>query len=34
VPEPRVYAAAIALLATIGWRERKRLVGLVRRKRS
>jgi autotransporter-associated beta strand protein len=33
VPEPRVYAAAIALLATIGWRERKRLVGLVRRKR-
>jgi autotransporter-associated beta strand protein len=33
VPEPRVYAAAIALLATIGWRERKRLLGLVRRKR-
>jgi hypothetical protein len=25
VPEPRVYAAAIALLATVGWRERKRL---------
>jgi autotransporter-associated beta strand protein len=34
VPEPRVYAAAIALLATVGWRERKRLLGLIRRKRS
>jgi autotransporter-associated beta strand protein len=33
VPEPRVYAAAIALLAAVGWRERKRLLGLVRRKR-
>jgi autotransporter-associated beta strand protein len=32
VPEPRVYAAAIALLATVGWRERKRLLGLIRRK--
>ena len=34
VPEPRVYAAAIALLAAVGWRERKRLLGLIRRKRS
>ncbi|MFM8459576.1 MAG: hypothetical protein ACKOB0_11660, partial [Chthoniobacterales bacterium] len=25
IPEPRVYAAAIALLAAVGWRERKRL---------
>jgi len=25
VPEPRVYAAAVALLAVVGWRERKRL---------
>jgi fibronectin-binding autotransporter adhesin len=33
VPEPRVYAAAIALLAAVGWRERKRLLGLIRRKR-
>jgi hypothetical protein len=29
VPEPRVYAAAIALLAAVGWRERKRLRDLV-----
>jgi hypothetical protein len=33
VPEPRVYAAAVALLAVVGWRERKRLLGLLRRKR-
>jgi autotransporter-associated beta strand protein len=33
VPEPRVYAAAIALLAAVGWRERKRLVTLIRRKK-
>ena len=33
VPEPRVYAAAVALLAVVGWRERKRLIGLLRRKR-
>jgi autotransporter-associated beta strand protein len=32
VPEPRVYAAAVALLVAVGWRERKRLIGLVRRK--
>lgn len=29
VPEPRVYAAAVALLAAVGWRERKRLRDLV-----
>ena len=29
VPEPRVYAAAVALLAVVGWRERKRLLGLL-----
>jgi len=34
IPEPRVYAAVVALLAVVGWRERKRLLGLVRRKRS
>jgi fibronectin-binding autotransporter adhesin len=34
VPEPRVYAAAVALLAAVGWRERRRLFGLIRRKRS
>jgi autotransporter-associated beta strand protein len=28
IPEPRVYAAAVALLAAVGWRERKRLRGL------
>jgi autotransporter-associated beta strand protein len=33
IPEPRVYAAAVALLAAVGWRERKRLIGLLRRKR-
>jgi autotransporter-associated beta strand protein len=31
VPEPRVYAAAVALLAVVGWRERKRLLGLLSR---
>jgi fibronectin-binding autotransporter adhesin len=31
VPEPRVYAAAVALLAVVGWRERKRLLGLIKR---
>jgi autotransporter-associated beta strand protein len=32
IPEPRVYAAAIALLAAVGWRERKRLAALLRRR--
>ncbi len=32
IPEPRVYAAAIALLAAVGWRERKRLLGFLRRR--
>ncbi len=32
VPEPRVYAAAVALLAVVGWRERRRLVGFLRRR--
>jgi autotransporter-associated beta strand protein len=31
IPEPRVYAAALALLAAVGWRERKRLLSLLRR---
>lgn len=31
VPEPRVYAAAVALLGVVGWRERKRLLGLLSR---
>ena len=34
IPEPRVYAAAVALLAVVGWRERRRLMDLIRRKRS
>jgi autotransporter-associated beta strand protein len=29
IPEPRVYAAAVALLAAAGWRERKRLLSLL-----
>jgi fibronectin-binding autotransporter adhesin len=29
IPEPRVYAAAIALLAAVGWRERRRILSLV-----
>ena len=33
VPEPRVYAAAVALLAVVGWRERKRLLGLFSREK-
>ena len=31
IPEPHVYAAAIALLAVVGWRERKRLRSLFRK---
>jgi hypothetical protein len=34
VPEPRVYAAAVALLAVVGWRERKRLLGLLSREKK
>ena len=33
VPEPRVYAAAIALLAFVGWRERKRIASIIGLKR-
>jgi len=33
VPEPQVYAAAVALLAFIGWRERKRIASLIGVKR-
>jgi len=33
IPEPRVYAAAVALLAAVGWRERRRLLGVFRRSR-
>ncbi len=32
IPEPRVYAAAAALLATVAWRERKRLRALLRKR--
>ena len=32
IPEPRVYAAAIALLAAVGWRERRRILGLIARR--
>lgn len=32
IPEPRVYAAAIAILAAIGWRERRRILSLVKPK--
>lgn len=31
IPEPRVYAAALALLAAVGWRERRRFRRLLRR---
>lgn len=31
IPEPRVYAAAVALLAVVAWRERKRWRALLRR---
>ena len=37
VPEPRVYAAAVGLMAVVGWRERKRLrdlLGKVKFRRS
>jgi hypothetical protein len=34
VPEPRVYAAAVALLAVVSWRERKRLLGLLSREKK
>ena len=30
IPEPRVYAAAVALLAAVGWRERKRVRALLK----
>jgi fibronectin-binding autotransporter adhesin len=33
VPEPKIYVAALAICAAIGWRERKRLIALVRGKR-
>jgi autotransporter-associated beta strand protein len=32
IPEPRIYAAALALLAAVGWRERKRLASLFLRR--
>ena len=32
IPEPRVYAAAIALLAAVGWQERRRILSLVKPK--
>lgn len=32
IPEPRVYAAAVALLAVVGWRERRRILSLLGRK--
>ena len=32
VPEPKVYVAALALLGFVGWRERKRLAALLRRR--
>lgn len=32
VPEPKVYAAAMALVGFVVWRERKRLAGLLRRR--
>ncbi len=32
IPEPRVYAAALALLAAVAWRERKRLASLLLRR--
>ncbi len=34
IPEPRVYAAAVALLAAVGWRERKRLLRILRARKS
>lgn len=32
IPEPRIYVAAAALLGFVGWRERKRLAALLRRR--
>jgi fibronectin-binding autotransporter adhesin len=32
VPEPKIYMAALALLGVVGWRERKRLAGLLRKR--
>ena len=32
VPEPKVYAAAMALVGFVVWRERKRFAGLLRRR--
>jgi autotransporter-associated beta strand protein len=34
VPEPQVYAAALALIAFVGWRERKRIASIVGLKRG
>jgi len=34
VPEPKIYVAALAIFAAIGWRERKRLIALLGRKRT
>ncbi|MFM8886258.1 MAG: beta strand repeat-containing protein, partial [Chthoniobacterales bacterium] len=33
VPEPQVYAAALALIAFVGWRERKRIASIIGIKR-
>ena len=33
VPEPQVYAAAVALLAFVGWRERRRIASIIGLKR-
>ena len=34
VPEPKIYVAALAIFAAIGWRERKRLSGLWSREKK
>jgi autotransporter-associated beta strand protein len=34
VPEPRVYAAALALLGVVGWRERRRIASILGLKRK
>ena len=31
IPEPRTYAAVVCLLFVVGWRERKRILGLLQR---
>jgi len=31
IPEPRIYAAVVCLLCAVGWRERKRILGLFQR---